>query len=341
MSTSALRTAAIAVLALGAALFQPAVQAQNQPQHSVQALFNRIPKTPATTQEADKMVNTAQQIPAITALKADLDAHAAAVEKIFGAADARGRARMGANPSPEQAMQGISRAGAVAGIDMARMQTDKAYAAEMQAKMKAMSPQELMAMSMAMQQGMGMRGSVAYYDPPAVKAAAEMGQALVNPEQQAARTATYQRRWTEVEKNVAAVNEKFAARSPKLRGCDGEGGGSPECVAERARYVAAMMPLLLARDAEVLRVEAAALEEERAALAVQVRSADQHLLAAQYGAASQELGNPTHIAMLDGTIINDIRVLATKFEEVVKRAALVTHCGQKVLGSAAPCYSGQ
>jgi hypothetical protein len=342
VSRSSLTTGAIVMLALSAALFQPVARAQAQPQHSVQALFNRIPKTPTTTQEADKMVNANQQIPALVGLKADLDAHTAAVGKIFEAADAKIRARMGMSTTPEQATQRMTKGAAAAGIDMARMQNDKAYAQEMQAKMKAMSPQELMAMSMAMNQGMGMRGSVTAYDPPAVKAAAEAGQALVNPEQQAARTAIYQRRWAEVGKKVAAVNEKFAARYPKLLlSCDGEGGGRAECQAERARYVAAMMPLLLARDAEVLQVEAAALEEERTALAAQVRSADQHLLAAQYGAVSQELGNPTHIAMLDQTIVNDIQVLATKFEEVVKRAVLVTHCGQKFLGGAVSCYSSQ
>jgi hypothetical protein len=341
MSTSTLKTGAIMVLALGAALFQPAAEAQTQPQSSMLSLFNRIPKTPATIQDADKMVNGNQQIPALMALKADLDAHGAAVEKIYGAADAKVRARMGGNPSPEQAMQGINRAGAVAGIDMARMQTDKAYAAEMQAKMKAMSPQELMAMSMAMQQGMGTRGSVAVYDPPAVKAAAEAGQALVNPEQQAVRTATYQRRWAEVDKKVVAVKEKFAAKAPRFQlSCDGEGGGRAECQAERARYVAAMKPLLLARDAEVLRIEAAALEEERSALAAQVRSADQHLQAAQYGALSQELGNPAYVAMLDQFIVNEIQVLAMKFEDVVKRAAWLTQCGQKALSSTA-CYGGQ
>jgi hypothetical protein len=338
MSRSTLTTGAI-VLALSAGLFRPVAAAEAEPQ-SLLALFNRIPKTPATTQEADKIVNGAQQIPAVVALKAELETHAAAVEKIFGAADAKIRARMGRPTTPEQATQGLMKGAAAAGIDMDRMQNDKAYANEVQARMKAMSPQELMAMSMAMNQGMGMRGSVAVYDPPAVKAAAEAGQALVNPEQQSARTAIYQRRWAEVDKKVAAVNDKFAARYPKmLLSCDGEGGGRAECVAERARFVAAMMPLLVARDAEVLKVEAAALEEERAALAVQVRTADQHLQAAQYGAASQELGNPTHIIMLDQTIANDIRVFALKFEDVVKRAALVTHCGAKFLASA-PCYAG-
>jgi hypothetical protein len=112
MPNSAPKTNAIVLLALGAAAFQPAALAQAQPQHAVQALFARIPKTSTTPQEADKLLNADQQIPAIAALKADLDAHAAAVEKIFAATDAKVCARMGGNPSPEQAMQGVNRAGA-------------------------------------------------------------------------------------------------------------------------------------------------------------------------------------------------------------------------------------
>lgn len=108
-------------------------------------------------------------------------------------------------------------------------------------------------------------------------------------------------------------------------------------MAERARYTAAMTPLLVARNAEILHVEAAALDEERTALAPQVRSADRHLLAAQYGATSQELGNPTHILMLDQSTAGDIQVLATRFEEVVKRAALATRCGPKSAANAGSC----
>lgn len=339
MSTSTLKSGVIIVLSLGAALLQPAALAQAPPQ-TVHSLFTRLPKMPASLQEADKMVNGSQQIPALSALKADLDAHTDAVANIAGTADAKIRARMGGNVTAEQTMQGVNRAGAVAGIDMARMQTDKAYAQEMQAKMKAMSPQELMAMSAAMQQGMSLRGSVAVVDPPAVKAAADAGAVFMDPAQLAARSATYQRRWSEVDKKVAAIKDKYAAKFPRMQlSCDGEGGGRAECVAERARYEGAMMPLLLARDADVLRVEAAALEEERTALADEVRKAEPHLQAAQYGAASQELGNPHKIAALDRA--SDIKALAAKFEDVVKRAALVTHCGQKFLASASACYGGQ
>jgi hypothetical protein len=322
-----LRIGAI-VSALGAIMCAPAALAAEPPQSLLQ-MFNRIPKTPTTTQEAEKMVNANRQVPAIVSLKADLDAHETAVQSIVAAADAKIRARMG-GASPEQAAQGAAKAAAVAGIDMARMQTDKAYANEVQARMKAMSPQELMAMSAAMTQGMGMRGSVAVYDPPAVKAAAEAGQALMLPEQQAARMAAYQRRWSEVDRKVAAVNAKYAARYPKMQlSCDGEGGGRPECVAEQARYVAAMRPLRIAHDSQVLQLEVAALDEERVAIAAQVRSAEQHLLAAQYGALSQELGNPTQILVLDQTTANDIKALAIRFEEVVKRSAAATGCGAR------------
>jgi hypothetical protein len=67
----------------------------------------------------------------------------------------------------------------------------------------------------------------------------------------------------------------------------------------------------------------------------------QQMQAAMYGAASQELGNPTHIAVLDRSIANDIQVLATRLEEIVKRAALVTHCGLKVLANPGSCHSNQ
>lgn len=226
MSTTLYRTASI-VMALGAALLGPVAAAADQPQ-SVLQLFNRIPKTPATTQEADKMVDANQQIAALVALKADLEAHAAAVGPIVGAADAKIRARMGGASTPEQATQRMSKGVAAAGIDVARMQSDKAYAQEMQAKMKAMSPQELIAMSAAVQQGMGMRGSVAVYDPPGVKAAAEAGQALLQPEQRAARAAAYDRRWAEVARKVATINARHtadASKYPKRVMCDGEGGG--------------------------------------------------------------------------------------------------------------------
>lgn len=333
MSVSTLKISAI-VVAMGATLFTHAVVAEPQQPASLLLLFNAVPKSPATIQDANTLVDwNSRTIPAITAIKTGLEAHDAAVQEIIGASQARIQTRMGGASTPEQANARLEKGAAAAGIDVARMQTDKAYAKEMQAKMKAMSPQELMAMSTAMMRGMGMRASVAVYDPPAVKAAAEAGEALSLPDQLSARTAAYQRRWSNVERMVAAIEAKFAAMMPKNPGCDGEGAGSRECVAARNRYIAAMMPLLNAREAEILTVETAALDEERAAVAEDVRKADQLLVAARYGVTSQELGNPVHIMALDQQTVGQIGALAAKFEEIVTRRAIVAHCGQKILGN--------
>ncbi len=327
--------AGTAVLALAAAWYQPAEAADAQPQ-SLQQILNRLPKTPLTPQEADRLVDAKQQVPAIAAVKADLAAHGELVTRMTSAAEKRINTRMGGPASADQAV----RAAATVGIDVGRMQTDPAYAAEVQARMKAMSPSELMALSAAMSQGMGMRATVAVVDPPAVQAAAEAGQALMLPENLMARQSARQHRWAEAEKKVAAIQAKYAAKFPRRQlVCDGEGGGRPECLAEEARFKAAMMPLLRARDAEVLQVEAAALEEERKALAEAVRGADVQLVAAQYGATAQEPGNPMRIANLDGHYVGEIGALADRLDAVAKRAALVAHCGEKVLAGAAGCYA--
>lgn len=153
------------------------------------------------------------------------------------------------------------------------------------------------------------------------------------PDGQVAWEKATKRRWDSVARKVAAIDEKYAAlkgRYPPKVYCDGEGGGGETCKAAWARYVAAVPQLLqiqVARDAEVLAVESLALEEERAAVAEEVRTADRHLQAAQYGALSQELGNPMPIGFLDGTAVRHITELAEKFEDIVKRAAFVTHCG--------------
>lgn len=335
MSRLALTAATIA-LALASAWCQPAEAAEAQPPSLVQ-IFQRLPKAPLTPQEADRLVDARQQIPALATIRADLAAHAETVSRNAAAADTRIQARLGGPTSPDQ----VQRAAAGVGIDVARMQTDKAYAAEVQARMRSMSPNELMALSAAMSQGMGLRTSgPPVYDPPAVKAAADIGQALMQPDTLMARLSAQQNRWAEVEKKVAAIEAKYAARFPRRQlVCDGEGGGRPECLAEEAKITAATMPLLRARDAEVLQVEAAALEEERKALAEAVRTAEAQLVAAQYGATAQEPGNPMRIATLDSHVVGEIGRVADRLEAVAKRAARVAHCGEKVLSSPAGCYA--
>ncbi|MBK8229032.1 MAG: hypothetical protein IPK72_00320 [Candidatus Eisenbacteria bacterium] len=306
---------------------------------SLLSLFERIPPVPTSLQAANAMVDDRQEIPSIVALLADLELHEATVAQIAHAADAKIQERITGGKSPEQAAQGAATA---AGIDIQRMQTDPAYAKEMEARMRAMSPAEMMAFAAAMGQTMGGEATEAIYDPPAVSAAAEAGKALMDPAATMARMEAHLARWAEVDRQVAEINHSYEARYPKLSlGCDGEGGGTPECIAERGRYEVEMMRLLLARDAEVLKVEAAALERDRTALAERVRAANPHMLAARYGAASEELGNPMNILFLDSVAQGEMRTLASKLAEVAKRAAFITHCGQAYVRTPSDCYAKQ
>ncbi len=351
MSASTLKVGTVA-LAMGVALFGHGVVAadQQRPQAaaalpqpaSLAQLLGRIPVLPTTLLEADRLVNENQQLPTLVALEAGLAAHQAAMEAILATSEEKISGRAGLRPTPAQTMQGAEAAGAALGIDMARMQTDKAYAKQMQAKMKTMSPSELMAAAMGMQQAMNTgRTGEAVYDSPAVKAAAEAGQALLVPGSTAAAEAASERRWADVATKVAAIEAKHAAaiaKYPPLVRCDGEGGGGERCHAALARYLAAvpqMMQLVYARDAEVLKVEAAAFAEERAVVTLDIRRADDLLRAAEYGATAQEVGSPVHIGMLDAHAVDLIGALARRFEKIVTGAAFATHCGPKYLGDAA------
>ncbi len=86
------------------------------------------------------------------------------------------------------------------------------------------------------------------------------------------------------------------------------------------------MPLVIARETEILMVETAALREERAAVAAEVRKAEEMLKAAEYGALAEERGSPLNILMLDGNTVAQIRSLAVKLEDIARRAGHVGRC---------------
>ena len=79
--------AGTAVLALAAAWCQPVEAAEAQPQSLLQ-IFNRLPKTPLTPQEAGQLVDASQRVPAVASMKADLATHAEAVGRLTRAAGA-------------------------------------------------------------------------------------------------------------------------------------------------------------------------------------------------------------------------------------------------------------
>jgi hypothetical protein len=302
---------------------------------SVLSLYQRIPDPPATAQEAAaKWIDKGGTLihPGLIALKADLEAHQKAMEEL-------------AKPSAAQAirqgeyqMESLGKGMADVGIDMARMQSDPAYRAQVQARMQKMSPAELMAMSQQMNKPMQQDERIVNQakamndDPAAVREAAEAGYAYTS--KQLDRIEAFQARWKqmedgEVKKIRSTPLPKVGQQKPTMEydniGCD------TSCQSQWDAYAAKVLPLMIARDNEILKVRRTALLRERAAIAADVRTADGHLIAARYGAASQSQANQSRIRSYDGAVVSEIAQIVYQLEDAARSAAVVTHCGDQVV----------
>jgi hypothetical protein len=300
---------------------------------SVQQLYDALPQLPPTAPEAAKWVDKRGTIihPALLAVRADIEAHKRAGESVLKANAVSSTARGAA--MTEDLAKGM----ADVGIDMARMQSDPAYAQQVQARMRQMSPAELMAMSQTMNRPLTQDRRVTneaqamVSDSDAAKAAAEAGEAYGNT--QLTRLEAHQARWAESERAVQSLNARpitVAAKKPSMEydniGCDAG------CVAQWETYAGQMLPLLVARDTEVLVARRAVFDRERADLAAQVKKANGHLIATQYnGAASRSETNRARIVGYDTQVVGDIELLVNKMEEIVKLAAIRTNCGKQVV----------
>jgi hypothetical protein len=299
---------------------------------SVQQLYDALPQLPATAPEAAKWVDKRGTLihPGLLALRADIETHKRAGESVLKAnavsATARGTAMS------EDLGKGL----ADVGIDMARMQNDRAYAQQVQARMRQMSPTELMAMSQTMNRPLTQdrrvtnQAQAMVNDSDAVKAAAEAGEAYGNT--QLKRLEAHQARWTASERTVQVLNGlpmTVTARKPAMEydniGCD------TGCISQWEAYAAQMMPLLNALDTEVLAARRTVFDRERAELASIVSKANGHLIATQYGAASGSEVNRSRIVGYDTQVVGDIELLVSKMEEIVKLAAYRTNCGKQVV----------
>lgn len=96
-------------------------------------------------------------------------------------------------------------------------------------------------------------------------------------------------------------------------------------------YADQILPLLIARDTEVLRAPGTVFERERNALTAKVKEASGHLIAAQYGANAQSQTNRSRIVGYDTAVLGDMELLVSEMEEVVKSAAHRMHCGKQVV----------
>ena len=299
---------------------------------SIATLFQRVPDLPATAEEAATWVDKTGRLvhPGLLALKADIAAHQRAMEQVQLATAQDGVAQ--GQVVADNMNQGL----ASVGIDMARMQRDPAYAKEVQDRMRQMSPQELMAMSQKMNAPLNAdprftnQAQAMVDDTPVVRAAAEAGRAYT--EGQPARLQAHQKLWREADEAATKLRRKplqVAVAKPRMEweniGCDAG------CRAAWDAYATAMLPLMIARDTEALRVHRATLQRHRAAVADGLKTADRHLLASQYGAASRSQAHRGWIAGYDGAALGEISFLIERITDSVKAAAVVAHCGKQIV----------
>ncbi|MBL0729790.1 hypothetical protein [Piscinibacter sp. HJYY11] len=299
---------------------------------SIASLFQRVPDLPATAEEAATWVDKTGRLahPGLLALKADIAAHQRAMEQVQ-LATAQDHQAQGAVVA-ENLNTGLANIG----IDMARMQRDPAYAQEVQDRMRRMSPQELMAMSQKMNAPLNAdprlrnQAQAMVDDVPAVRAAAEAGRAY--SEGQLARLQSHQQLWREADDAAAKLRQKplqAKVAKPKMEweniGCDAG------CRAAWDAYASAMLPLMIARDTEALRLHRATLQRHRAAVADGLKAADKHLVASQYGVASRSQAHRGWIAGYDAAALGEISFLVERITDSVRSAAVVAHCGKQIV----------
>jgi len=296
-------------------------------------LFNRLPDPPSTAEEAARWFDKDGKLvhPPLVALKADIEAHRRAVAAPMQAQAPA--AMVQARMQTDDMTKGMANVG----IDMARMQSDPAYAKEVQARMKSMSPEQLVAMSKAMSQPMNQNPNRRNEakdmadDGPAVKAAAEASIEYGN--QQTSRIQAHATRWkdteAEVNSKVFATPLKVDVPKPRIEfdhpGCDKAG------IAGWDAYAAKMLPLMIARDTQALKLRREALMRERQALAPTITQADKQLKAAAYGETAKSSTHQLRIAGYDEGMLGEIGLVITKTEEIALRASRTVHCGAQAV----------
>lgn len=319
----------LAALLLGLAT---TLGAHAQPTTSVMALLDALPELPLGAPDATTWVSKDGRLmhPPLLILETALSAHRQAVDQI-ALANAHAQQQQG-----EVTTQGLMQGMADLGIDIQRLQTDPAYQREIQEKLRRMTPEQQMAFAQRMNAPMNRdprrvnEAQAMANDAPAALAAAEAGQAYVQA--QPSRAVAQHALWLQTEEQVKAVLAKrltVAAPKPKMEwdhiGCD------KGCHAAWDAYAAQMLPLMIARDTEILRIRRAALAKHRAMVLAELKTADQHLVATRYGLGSTSHLNQRSIVGYDAAALAEIEALIIRTQEIVKSAAVTTHCGKQVV----------
>jgi hypothetical protein len=325
-------SAALFTVAAAFAGATPPLAAQAQPTTSVMQLLSALPELPATAQDATSWVDKHGKLmhAPLLALETALSAHRQAVDQI-ALANAHAQQEQGAVTT-----QGLMQGMADAGIDVQRLQTDPAYQREVQERLRRMTPEQQMAFAQRMNAPVNRdprhinAAQAMANDAPAARAAAEAGQAYAQA--QPARAMAQHALWQQTEEAVKAVLAKrlvVAAPKPKMEwdniGCD------KACQAAWDSYAAQMLPLMIARDTEILRIRRAALAKHRALVLAELKTADSHLVATRYGLGSTSHLNQRTIVGYDGAALAEIEALIVRMQDIVKSAAITAHCGKQIV----------
>ena len=324
---------------LFAALATLSAGAQAQAPDSVAALLKALPELPSSAEQAAAWVDQSGRIvhPALLQLQMAIASHQQAMQRI---AAAQGRTNVDQGQiATDNLLNGMQDVG----IDVQRMQSDPAYAQQVQDRMRRMTPAEQMAMAQRMSQPLNHdprfvnQAAAMERDKPAARAAAEAGQAYA--QQQPQRFERHAALWAETENAVQRVAARKLTIDMLKPGLEWDNPGCDKgCRARWEAYAAKMLPLMMARESEILALRRAAVQRQRAAVASDITTAERHLQATEFGLASTSQVNQGYIVGYDGAAIAEIQGLLDRTIEAVQRAAVVPHCGaQAVLVPLAAC----
>jgi hypothetical protein len=313
--------------------------AQAQAPDSVAALLKALPELPTSAEQAATWVDKSGRIvhPALLQLQTAIATHQQAIQRI---AAAQGRTNV---DQGQLVTNNLLKGMQDVGIDVQRMQSDPAYAQQVQDRMRRMTPAEQMAMAQRMSQPMNQdlrvvnQAAAMEKDKPAARAAAEAG--MVYAQQQPQRFERHGAWWTETENAVQRVRaRKLTVDTPKP-GMEWDNPACDKrCQAQWDAYAAKMLPVMMARESEILALRRAAVQRQRAAVAPDIATAERHLQATEFSLASTSQVNQGYIVGYDSAAIAEIQGLLDRTVEAVQSAAVLPHCGkQAVLVPLAVC----
>ncbi len=304
-----------------------------EPPAPLQRLLTQLPELPATAQEAAAWVDRSTQRPRqpqLVAVLEGLAAHRRAVDAMAHADDGRRQAQAGAQ------MQALGQGMAGIGIDFERMQRDPAYATQVQERLRALPPAQMVALAQQMNQPLAQDPRHAAeavdtaHEPAAVRAAGDAGHAytLAQPARLQARMAA----WSDADQQAVRIaRTPIAPRTPRPAIAWDSPACDKPCHARWEAYADEALPLMLARETEALQVRRTALRRLRVELAPAVETGDRQLAAAGYGAAARSQTYQMRIAGYDAALADGIQWLADRSMDAARHAQALVRCGRQAV----------